>query len=151
MQLFVQHGVWEQLASQPELIPMAIEESMRLAPVTQFVVRIPEEDVIIDGHLFPSRRRIILNLVAASRDPAMFPEPDRFDLSRDNLTRSRLPFGWGTHLCLGHALARATMREAVAALTTGFTDVTIMGDVELAPAGAMLRGPEHLNLEFRSR
>jgi short-subunit dehydrogenase len=49
------------------------------------VVRIPYEDVVIDGKLFPKGRRVILNLQAASRDPQMFPDPDRFDASRDNL------------------------------------------------------------------
>jgi len=147
----VVHGWWERLAAEPDLVPAALEEAMRFAPVTQFVVRIPDDDVEVEGLRYLARRRVILNLLAASRDPAMFPEPDRFDPLRDNVARSRLPFGWGTHHCLGHALARAAMREALLLLTARFTDVRIDGDVELAPAAAMLRGPEHLPLAFVTR
>jgi cytochrome P450 len=148
VRLFVEHGLWERLAGDPELVVPAIEEAMRVAPVTNFVVRIPDHDVVIDGLRFPARRRIILNLQAASRDPAMFPEPDRFDHTRPDLTRSRLPFGWGAHFCLGHAFARAAMREATVALTSRITDVTIDDPVHYAPAGAMLGGPERLVLNF---
>jgi cytochrome P450 len=148
---FLEQDLWERLAADPELVTPALEEAMRFYPVTQFVVRIPYEDVVIDDKLFPARRRIILNLVGASRDPEMFPEPDRFDLTRDNVARSRLPFGWGSHLCLGHALARANMREAVVELTSRFRDLEITGDLDLASPAAMLRGPEHLPLSFRPR
>jgi cytochrome P450 len=151
VRLFVEQGLWEQLAADPALVVPAIEEAMRIAPVTNFVVRIPDEDVVIDGLRFPARRRIILNLQAASRDPTMFPEPDRFDHTRPDLTRSRLPFGWGAHFCLGHAFARAAMREATVALTSRITDVTITDPVRYAPAGAMLGGPERLVLNFAVR
>ncbi|MGD9795535.1 MAG: cytochrome P450 [Acidimicrobiia bacterium] len=151
IKLFIELGMWDQLAADHSLIPAAIEEAMRIAPVTQFVVRIPHDDVVIDNMLFPAKRRIILNLQAASRDPAMFPDPDTFDMSRDNLGKSRLPFGWGSHYCLGHAFARSSMREGTIALTDRFTNMSIRQPVEVAPAAAMMRGPEHLHLAFDRR
>jgi cytochrome P450 len=81
----------------------------------------------------------------------MFADPDRFEIHRQNAARSRLPFGWGTHHCLGHALARAAMAEAVAVLTARLTDVHIAEPVSVAPAAAMLGGPEHLQLSFAWR
>ncbi len=135
----------------PSLIANFIEESMRYRPVTQFVVRIPDEDVVIDDLLFPARRRVILNLEAASRDPEAFPDPDRFDIRRPNLLRSRLPFGWGTHFCLGAALSRAAMSVAIETLTGALGDVRIDGDVELSPARGMLRGPQRLPITFAPR
>ena len=124
---------------------------MRYRPVTQFVVRIPDDDVVIDDLLFPARRRIILNLEAASRDPEAFPDPDRFDMQRPNLLRSRLPFGWGTHFCLGAALSRAAMNVAIQTLTSTLAEVRITGDVELSPARGMLRGPQTLPIAFVPR
>jgi cytochrome P450 len=152
----VENDLWETVAAQPGVVPPAVEEGLRFYPVTQFVVRIPDEDVrvkdVTAGSLaFRARRRVILNLQAASRDPGMFPDPDRFDIHRQNTARSRLPFGWGTHHCLGHALARAAMAEAVAVLTSRLTDVNIAEPVQLAPAAAMLGGPEHLRLSFAWR
>jgi len=92
----IEHKLRETLATDGSKIPNFIEESMRFRPVTQFVaLRIPDEDAIIDDLLFPARRRIILNLEAAARDPEAFPDPDSFDIERAGLTRSRLPFGWG--------------------------------------------------------
>jgi cytochrome P450 len=147
----VENRLWETVAGDPDLIPAAIEEALRYYPVTQFVVRIPDDDVVIDRLLFPARRRVILNLRAASRDPVAFPNPDHFDLSRRNTSRSRLPFGWGTHHCLGHALARAAMAEGVGCLTSALTDLEIVGTVPTPSPASMLNGPEHLDLTFALR
>jgi cytochrome P450 len=150
LELAITHGLWERLHAEPDRIGNFLEEAMRFRPVTQFVVRIPDEDVEIDGHLFPARRRIILNLEAAARDPEVFEDPDRFDIDRPDLTRSRLPFGWGTHHCLGAALSRAAMQEAIGMVTQQLTEVR-SGTVERAPARGMLRGPESLPVEFTTR
>ena len=151
LRLAIEHDLWDRLAADATLIPNFVEESMRYRPVTQFVVRIPDDDVVIGELLFPARRRIILNLEAASRDPDAFPEPDTFDITRPNLNRSRLPFGWGTHFCLGAALSRAAMTTAVERVTTRLTEMRIDGEVDLAPARGMLRGPERLPVAFASR
>ena len=82
LRLAIEHDLWERLAADATLIPNFVEESMRYRPVTQFVVRIPDDDVVIGDHLFPARRRIILNLEAAARDPEAFPDPDTFDITR---------------------------------------------------------------------
>jgi cytochrome P450 len=151
LRLAIELEMWESLAEDASLIASFVEESMRYRPVTQFVVRIPDEDVVIDDLLFPARRRIILNLEAASRDPEAFPDPDRFDLRRSNLQRSRLPFGWGMHFCLGAALSRAAMGVAIATLTARLDDMRIDDEVELSPARGMLRGPERLPIAFAPR
>ena len=151
LRLAIELDMWESLAEDASLIANFIEESMRFRPVTQFVVRIPDDDVVINDLLFPARRRIILNLEAASRDPEAFPDPDRFDIRRPNLLRSRLPFGWGTHFCLGAALSRTAMSVALETLTGTLGDVRIAGNVELSPARGMLRGPERLPVAFGPR
>jgi cytochrome P450 len=147
----LENGMWEALAADTSLVPAAVEEALRFYPVTQFVVRIPDDDVAAGPFVFRARRRVILNLQAASRDPEVFPDPDRFDVHRHSAARSRLPFGWGMHHCLGHALARAAMAEALLVLLDRMTDVQITENVPVAPAAAMLGGPEHVRLSFRWR
>jgi cytochrome P450 len=141
-------GAWNALADDPGLVPAALEETMRLRPVSQFVVRRVDRPVAAGGFRFPARRRIILNLLAAARDPDTFPDPDRYDPGRE--VTYRLPFGWGHHYCLGHALARAEMCEALSLLTASVADVEI-GNATDAPAAAMLGGPERLPVRFRRR
>jgi cytochrome P450 len=148
LRLAIELDLWESLAEDARLIQGFVEESMRYRPVTQFVVRIPDDDVVIDDLLFPARRRIILNLEAASRDPDAFPDPDRFDIERSNLSRSRLPFGWGMHFCLGAALSRAAMGVAIETLTSALCDVRVADEVAMSPARGMLRGPDRLPITF---
>ena len=93
MALAIEHDLWAHLADHPEAIPNFIEEAMRFRPVTQFVVRIPDDDIVIDDLLFPARRRVILNLESAARDASAFTEPDTFLLDRPGLTRSRRSVG----------------------------------------------------------
>jgi cytochrome P450 len=140
--------LWDALSVDSSAIPAALEEAMRLRPVSQFVVRRAEVPVEIDGHRFPPGRRIILNLLAASRDPATFPAPATFDLRRE--PSYRLPFGWGTHYCLGHALARAEMCEALEIMTQTMERPTV-GKVKEASAAAMLGGPEMLEVSVTRR
>jgi cytochrome P450 len=141
-------GLWDRLATDPVLLPRALEEAMRLRPVSQFVVRQAEQPADAGGFVFPAGRRIILNLLAASRDPEVFAAADDFDLERD--ATYRLPFGWGVHYCLGQALARAEMCEALELLVRD-TVCPDIGAVRDAPAAAMLGGPESLSLMFRRR
>ena len=141
-------GVWDHLAVDEASVPAALEEAMRLHPVSQFVVRRATAPAEAEGLRFPPGRRIILNLLAASRDPDAFPDPDRFDPGRG--ASYRLPFGWGLHHCLGHALARAEMIEALTLLARATTDVEVAAGTE-APAASMLGGPESLPLTFRRR
>jgi cytochrome P450 len=147
---FVEHDWWEKLAASPDLLPGALEEALRFYPVTQFVVRIPREDSVVDGIAYPAGQRVVLNLQAASRDPDEFPEPERFDPTRND-NRSRLPFGWGVHHCIGHALARTQMTEALRLLLSNLTDVRVTSrEVKDLPS-AMLGGPDQLHLSFRRR
>jgi cytochrome P450 family 103 len=143
----IEHQAWARLRQDPALVPAAVEEALRLRPVTRFVVRIPREPIVIHGVTVQPRRRVILNLLAASHDPDRFDEPDRFRLDRPE--RFELPFGWGTHHCLGAALARSEMEAALSVLTASFTDVTLTQQPQLTPPGGMLHGPETLALSFR--
>jgi cytochrome P450 len=97
-----------------ELISAAVEEFVRYgAPVERAFNRFMAQDTELAGQAIPARDMIIPLLAAANRDPAVFDDPDRLDI-----TRSRNPhvgFGKGPHYCLGAPLARL---EGEIALTT---------------------------------
>jgi cytochrome P450 len=142
-------GMWDFLAADPDTIPGALEEAMRLRPVSQFVVRQAGAPAEAGGFRFPANRRVVVNLLAASRDPGAFDAPATFELGRS--PAYRLPFGWGRHYCLGHALARTEMCEALSLLLESVADPRVDGRVvEASPAG-MLGGPESLPVTWTAR
>jgi cytochrome P450 len=93
-----------------------IEETLRYDTPTQVLARTASADTELHGVRIPAGARVLLLLGSANRDPAAFPDPDRYDLSRD--TSQLVSFGNGLHLCLGQHLlnlqARAVLEEAVA-------------------------------------
>jgi cytochrome P450 len=82
-----------------------IEESLRYEGPVQFTSRTAYEDIDLGGSTLRKGSTILLCIAGASRDPAMFPDPDKFDITRPN-AREHLAFSTGIHFCLGAALAR---------------------------------------------
>ena len=87
---------------------------------------------------------VLLGITAANRDPAVFPDPDRFDPARK--TVGHLSFGLGNHFCLGSHLARAELRVALAVLLERLDGI----ELQVTPVmeGAVLRGPDRLQIRF---
>jgi cytochrome P450 len=96
------------------LIPNMIEEALRLESPVQSLFRIATEDTSVQGVAIPKGARIVVMYTSANRDAAVFPDPDRFDVRREN-AKAHLAFGRGEHFCIGAALAR---KEAAIALET---------------------------------
>ncbi len=86
------------------LLPRAIEEMLRYDGPVQSTARFTKSDVELNGTFFPAGFPIFVILAAANRDPAQFPDPDRFDITRD--PNDHLAFGEGIHFCIGSPLAR---------------------------------------------
>ena len=109
--LFDHPGQVARLRADPGLIPGAVEEVLRytrlggLAPA-----RVTSEDVAIGGVTIPAGEQVIPLFATANRDPSVFADPDRFDVTRD--AASHLSFGAGVHHCLGAQLARVELQEA---------------------------------------
>ena len=83
---------------------------------------------------------------AANRDPTVYPDPDRFDITR-RPPEPHLTFGGGVHYCLGAALARAELQEALPILAQRMPVLRPDGAVEWR-TGALIRGPERLPVSF---
>lgn len=149
MRASIESGRWNDLAQRPDLLPAAINEAMRLYPVTVWQTRIVSEPMRIAGENFAAGEAITLNLGAAGRDPAAFANPDRFDPDRTEPPYD-IGFGHGMHYCVGHALAKAEMVETMALLTARLRPPTLTRPPRLRQIG-MLCGPEELAVGFAPR
>jgi len=108
----------DRLRANPGLIGNAVEEMLRYdSPVTNSG-RTPNRDVVISGCPVPRGESLSVSLAAANRDPAVYPDPDRFDIERADTHHQA--FGGGRHLCLGAHLARVEAQEAILGLLQRF-------------------------------
>jgi len=105
------------LTEDPSLWPNAVEEVLRLDSPVQLTARVARCDTEVAGTVVRRGEVVIICLAAANRDPAVFADPNRFDVGRDNAGR-HLAFSGGRHFCLGAALARL---EGEAGLRQFFT------------------------------
>jgi cytochrome P450 len=108
-----------ELASDPSLIPNAIEEILRFEPTGPFTARHVTQDIDLHDQTVPAGSAILFLQGAANRDPRRFTDPDRFDIHRLN---QQLTFGVGPHYCLGAALARLEGRIAAEQILQHFPD-----------------------------
>jgi cytochrome P450 len=97
------------LLARPELTRSAVEEMLRRDGPVNMVIRETVEPVTIAGYDIPAGQHIFLALYTANHDPAVFPDPMRFDITRKN--NRHLGFGMGAYYCLGAALARVESDE----------------------------------------
>src|SRR5205807_5805043 len=101
------------------LVDRAVDESLRLEPAAAAVDRYATETVRLAGAEIATGDLVRVSITAANRDPAVFAEPDRFDLERPH-PRRHLSFAHGRHVCLGVHLARLEARAALAGLLARF-------------------------------
>lgn len=99
------------LRANPDLLPGAIEEMLRLHTIVHLnALRVAKEDIEVNGFLVRKGEGVCAMITGANHDPRKFPDPDRFDITRD--TQGHIAFSYGVHQCLGQSLARAEL-EAV--------------------------------------
>ncbi len=95
---------WDMIRKDASLIPNAVEEAVRMASPIRAFTRYVIEDSDIAGHRIPAGKRVIVIYASANRDERKFPDPDRYDVTRD--VHDHLGFGQGVHMCMGMHLAR---------------------------------------------
>lgn len=86
-------------------------------------------------------------MASANRDPRVFADPDQFDITADRKAH-QLVYGGGMYHCLGAALARLEMAEALTVLTQRFAPPVVVGPIKWRPPMAFIHGPEVLPLRF---
>jgi len=114
------------LSQRPQLWPNAVEEILRLESPVQLTARLALNDTEVAGTPIKQGELVIVYVAAANRDPAVFPDPNRFDIERENAGK-HLAFSGGRHFCLGAALARAEGEVGLRAFFDRFPDVRPAG------------------------
>lgn len=139
---------WRLLAERPELSARAVEEIMRVAGAVRGTARIASEDIVYRDVLFPAGTLVATSVATANRDPGVFPSPDDFDITREPVGQPQLTFGSGIHYCLGAALARAELQEALPLLARRLPGLRLDGEVRYKSALAGIFGPVELPIAF---
>jgi cytochrome P450 len=134
------------LRAQPHLIESAIEECLRYESPVQITGRRPKEDVEIGGKLVQKDEMVFTLLGAANRDPEQFPDPDRFDITRND--SRHMAFGQGLHFCLGAALARLEAQLAIGTLVQRLPNLQLQTDAPQWREAFTLRGLKLLPVSF---
>ncbi len=139
-------GQWRRLCERPDLVAPAVEETLRFDPPSPVALRHMAEDAVIGHARLRAGDHVLVMVAAANRDPAAFPEPDRFDLERR--PNRHLSFGHGAHRCIGAALARLEAQVAIGVLARRLPGLRLAGDPVRAPS-THLRGLASLEVVAR--
>ncbi|MGZ4715148.1 MAG: cytochrome P450 [Acidimicrobiales bacterium] len=131
------------------LIPRVIDETLRFEPTGHATARYVMEDIEYHGTTIPAGSPVLLLIASANRDPRRYPDPDVFDIHREDV--QHLTFGFGLHFCLGASLARLEGRVALDELLKRFPEWDIDYDgASLAPTSTV-RGWERMPLILPGR
>lgn len=146
-QLLVERARWERLLNEPERIDAAVEEALRFDPPLNWVPRVTASVCPVGHHAVPEGSHVGLGVGAANRDPAVFDQPDVFDLDRDDIRNRHLTFGYGEHYCLGAVLARVEASTALARVMARLPGLALVPGQAFAPKGPiMMRGVAELRV-----
>jgi cytochrome P450 len=128
------------------LVPSLVEEVLRYDPPVQLIPRRTAREVELAGGKVPAGATVFLLLAAANRDERKFPEPDRFDVTRN--PQDHVAFGYGIHYCLGAPLARLEGRIALESLLFDCPPFTCTREQLPQIASVIVRGVQTLPLRF---
>lgn len=131
------------------LVPSLVEEVLRYESPVQLIPRLTACEVELEGGKIPAGATVFLLLGAANRDERKFPEPDRFDVTRN--PQDHVGFGYGIHYCLGAPLARLEGRIALESLLFDCPPFTCTREHLPQIASIIVRGVQTLPLRFETR
>ncbi len=134
------------LRADESLIDGTVEEILRYDSPVQLTTRVVTRETTVGSVSVPEGGVLLLLLAAANRDPAVFADPDRFDITRD--ARKHLSFAAGAHFCLGAPLARLEASVALTAFARRLTDPKLDADSLRYRTHMNLRGPERMIVRF---
>jgi cytochrome P450 len=140
---------WDLLAERPELAMNAVEELMRFNPVALGAMRVAVEDVELEGLaglVIPAGTFVMVNTAAANRDPSVYDDPDRLDITREGAAPMQT-FGAGAHYCLGANLARREIAEALVVMSRRMRNIRRAGPASWKPMVG-ITGPAVLPVQF---
>jgi len=136
------------LQADRSLMAGAIEEALRIEPPVQAVARLVKEPFTFDGKKFKRGQLVTLSIAGANRDPAVIPEPETFNISRED--PPHISFGHGIHLCLGMPLARLEAQIALNRLLDKYPAMSLATQNVSWEPNPFFRGLETLVVRLRS-
>ena len=147
--LFTEQPGWSLLCDAPDRIPEAVEEALRWETPIAVLPRMSSEHEAIRFHgvEMPPNSWVLFAIAGANRDPAIFDEPDRFQIGRN--TSEMLTFGRGRKACPGMHLARKNMTVAMQALLERVPELELVDRAAALPRRTVLRCPEALHVRRR--
>tara|TARA_R100001224_G_scaffold112947_1_gene96722 strand:+ start:1691 stop:3073 length:1383 start_codon:yes stop_codon:yes gene_type:complete len=116
----------------PSLIPRMSEEALRMVSPVKHMRRTALEETELNGQLIAKDEKVVMWYGAGNRDPEVFPDPDRFDMMRDNVDK-HIAFGHGIHKCLGSRVAQMQLRVAYEQIFQRFPNIEFTGDIKYGP------------------
>ena len=122
----------QRLLSDASLVPNMVHEAIRMVSPVIYMRRTATQDAEIHGQKIGEGEKVVMYYGAANRDPAVFEEPDRFDVTRAN-AKDHLAFGMGPHVCLGQRVANMQLECAYRQILTRFPNVEWTWEIEIAP------------------
>jgi cytochrome P450 len=128
------------------LVPAAVEESLRLEPAAAVVDRYAVRDIELGDATVRRGDLVRVSLTAANRDPAVFDDPDSYDVRRTNL-RQHLAFAHGPHFCVAADLARLQTRVAVETMLDRLPGIELTAPA--VPRGLVFRKPPTVDVRWQ--
>ena len=122
----------QMVLSDMSLIPQMSEEALRLVSPVKHMRRTALEEPEVNGQTIAKDEKVVMWYGAGNRDPEIFPDPDRFDLTRENVSK-HIAFGHGVHKCLGSRVAQMQLRTAYEHIFDRFPNIEFTGDIKYGP------------------
>jgi cytochrome P450 len=147
--LLTHPDAWERCVAEPQIQPQAIQELLRWNPPVAAQPRFtrPHAPVVFAGVEIPPNTAVLFGSAAANRDPQVFTDPDRFDISRNS--RTLLTFGPGLRTCPGMHLAQKNLETALRIVAERFPSLRLDQASASLPEGILLRGTASLPVSWR--
>jgi cytochrome P450 len=147
--LLTHPGSWEALCADPSRVPRAVEEALRWESSVAVLPRLSaSEPVEFQGVELPPDSWVLFGIAGANRDPAVFSDPDRFDLDRD--PGDPLTFGRGVKSCPGMHLARRNLAVGLETLLSRLPGLELLDAQAAVPRRTVLRCPDALRVRRRA-
>jgi cytochrome P450 family 142 subfamily A polypeptide 1 len=146
-QLLKNRDEWDRLKADPSLMDSAVEEMLRWVSPIRNMARTVTRDLTYQGKDMTAGQKLVLLYPSANRDAEVFTDPFRFDIGRT--PNEHVAFGFGSHFCLGNALARVEVRTMLDRLMTRLPDLELVEpeEPEYRPAN-FVSGYESMRVRF---
>ncbi|SQD94543.1 MULTISPECIES: cytochrome P450 [unclassified Parafrankia] len=141
------------LRERPDLIPAAVDELLRFDPPVQFTNRVALRERRLAGRVFARGEAVVILIAGANRDPRVFPDPDRLDVTRfagPGSAPRHLAFGLGAHFCLGAQLARMELEIVLATLLRHAPGLTVLDPAPSYRETLTIRGLRSLRVRLEA-